>query len=382
MKNSTKALLLLFILLFTVAACGSNDDETTENTAEETAVPELVQPTQPAAVITDDALTAQPWQWVSFLDQATGERTITDPQNYTVNFQPDGTVQVTADCKASSGSYTADGTNISITLGPTTAVQCSPESKSDQFLGYLSGAALYSIANGRLQIDLIADSGTMTFISVNAIIPTVEPPTAGEPPVEPTVASPTTVPPADGSVVDGGARVHANGTYAAPNYTVAAGDTLYSISLRFDVSTSQIKSANGMSNDNIYTGQILIIPGANTSPAPVPPPSTTPERVTFAPNAISTSLSRAIDHGQPKQFVLAAMAGQTMQIATRSSAEYLMITVHDTNGNSMPITGVNGQANNDVSMSLPYQGDYLIVITPTTPPESPTMAFDITFTVQ
>ncbi len=378
MKNKAKMLLLLFILLFTVAACGGDDEESTEETGEETA--DLVQPTQPAAAITDDALTAQAWQWVSFMDQSAGEIPVTDPQNYTVDFQPDGTMQVKADCNNASGTYTADGSNMSIALGPTTRVACSPESNSEQFLSYLGGAALYSITNGRLQIELMADSGTMTFISVNAIVPTAMPPVTENPTAVPPV-DPTPVPPTDGSVVDGGARVHANGTYAAPNYTVAAGDTLYSIGLRFNVSTEQIKSANGMSSDNVYTGQVLIIPGADTSPAPVPP-STTPERVIFAPGAVSASLSSAIDHGQPKQFVLAAMAGQTMQIVTRSSAEFLMITVHDTNGNSMPITGVNGQANNDVSMSLPYQGDYLIVITPTTPPESYNMSFDITFTVQ
>ncbi len=380
MKNKAKMLLLLFILLFTVAACGGDDEESTEGSGEETAVPDLVQPTQPAAAITDDALTAQAWQWVSFMDQSAGEIPVTDPQNYTVDFQPDGTIQVKADCNNASGTYTADGSNMSIALGPTTRVACSPESNSEQFLSYLGGAALYSITNGRLQIELMADSGTMTFISVNAIVPTAMPPVTENPTAVPPV-DPTPVPPTDGSVVDSGARVHANGTYAAPNYTVAAGDTLYSIGLRFNVSTEQIKSANGMSSDNVYTGQVLIIPGANASPAPVPP-STTPERVIFAPGAVSASLSSAIDHGQPKQFVLAAMAGQTMQIVTRSSAEFLMITVHDTNGNSMPITGVNGQANNDVSMSLPYQGDYLIVITPTTPPESYNMSFDITFTVQ
>ena len=387
MKNSVKALLLLFILLFTVTACGGNDDESTDSAGEETAVPDLVQPTQPAAAIADTTLTAQAWQWVSFLDQATGEIAVTDPQNYTIGFQPDGTIQVKADCNNATGSYTADGTTMSISLGPTTMVACAPESNSEQFLSYLGVAAFYSITNGRLQIELMADSGTMTFISVNATVPTAEPivtetaPTVAPPTVAPPI-DPTPVPPTDGSVVDGGARVHANGTYAAPNYTVAAGDTLYSISLRFNISTAQIQSANGMSSNTVYTGQVLIIPGANTSLTPVPPSPTTPERVTFAPGAISASLSSAIDHGQPKQFVLAAMAGQTMQIVTRSSAEFLMITVHDTNGNSMPISGTNGQANNDVSMSLPYQGDYLIVITPTTPPESPTMNFDITFTVQ
>jgi len=382
MNNIIKTVLLILILLFTLAACGGND----EDTAEETAVPELIQPTQ-AAAVRDSALTAQPWQWVQFVDTVEGEINVANPQNYTVDFQADGTVLVKADCNNASGSYAANAGNISIVLGPTTLAECAPESHSDNFLKYLSGAALYHIENGRLQIDLIADSGTMAFISINATVPTAEPPTENPtnvPPtaVVPTTAPPTTAPPVDGSVVDGGARLHANGIYAAPYYTVAAGDTLYSIGLRFNISTSQIKSANNMSTDSVYTGQVLIIPGANMNPTPVPPPATAPERVTFAPGAISISLPRTIDQGQPKSFVLNGGAGQTMQITTRSSAEYLMITVHDTNGNSMPITGINGQANNDVSMSLPYQGDYLIVITPTTPPESPTMNFDITFTVQ
>lgn len=390
MKNSLKVTLLLFILLFSIVGCSGGDEEVG---GEETAVPDLVQPTQPAAaVIADNALTAQAWQWVSFLDQAIGEAPIADPQNYTIDFLPDGTLQIKADCNNAGGSYTADGSNISIALGATTRVACAPESKGDQFLAYLSGAAKYSIANGRLQIELMADSGTMTFISINAIVPTAVPPTGGEPTavppsttVPPTAVQATIAPPPAGTVVDGGSRNHATGSYAAPNYTVAAGDTLYSVSLRFNVLPAQIRSANGMTNNTIYTNQVLIIPSADTSATPIPPtapPATTPERVTFSPNTVSASLGGSIDNGQPKQFVLAAMAGQTMQISTRSSAEYLMITVHDTNGNSMPITGINGQAENNVSMSLPYTGDYVIVITPATQPESPTMAFDITFTVQ
>ena len=379
MKGKIKLLFLMLILLFTVAACGSKDEG-----VEETAVPDLVQPTPPAA-IADNALTAQAWQWVSFLDQSTGEAAISDPQNYTVDFQADGTVQVKADCNSASGSYATSTGRLSIVMGPTTMAACAPESKGEQFLGYLSGAALYSIENGRLQIDLMADSGTMTFISINATPPTAVPPAADNPTAVPQTAVPpvavTPVPPPDGSVIDGGARVHANGTYAAPYYTVAAGDTLYSISLRFNISTSQIKSANNMSGDGVITGQKLLIPGANTSPIPVPPIAS-PERVVFAPGAISASLSRSIDQNQPKQFVLSAMAGQSMQIVTRSSAEYLMITVHDTNGNSMPTNGINGQAQNDITMSLPYTGDYVIIITPTTPTENPAMSFDITFTVQ
>lgn len=391
MKNKAKLLLLLFVLLFATVACGNKDEEATP-------VPELIQPTQPANVMLDNNLTVQAWQWVSFFDQATGQAAIADPQNYTITFQSDGTVQVKADCNNASGSYTADGTNLSIVLGPATMAACPPESKGDLFLTYLNGSGMYTLTNGRLQIELMV--GTMTFISVNAIVPTAVSSTDGNPtavpPVDPTTApqtavpptavqpQPTIAPPPPGTVVDGGSRDHATGTYTAPNYTIAAGDTLYSISLRFNLLPAQIRSANELTDNTIYTNQLLIIPGANINVTPIPPiePTNAPERVAFAQGAISASLSRSIDNGQPKQFVLNATAGQTMQISTQSSAEYLMITVHDTNGNSMSIGGVNGQAQNNVTMSLPYSGDYLIVITPTTLPESPTLAFDITFTIQ
>ncbi len=316
MKQKLKSLLLVLMLLLTAVACSGGKEE-----VEETAVPPI---SQPVESLPDEALTVQPWQWVQFLDQATGTIDITNPQNYIVDFQSDGTVQVKADCNNASGSYTADGTNMSIILGPTTMVACSPESLGDKFLSYLSGAALYNIENGRLQIELMADGGTMTFISANATVPTAVPPN-GEvtavPPTEPAATPPTAVPltpvpPPPGSVEDGGPRDHANGTYAAPHYTVAAGDTLYSISLRFDISTAQIKSANGMSNDTVYTGQVLIIPSADTTPPvpPIEPPVTTYERVNFAPGSTSATLNSMLENGQSKGFVLLAGSGQTTHL--------------------------------------------------------------------
>ncbi len=380
MKQKTKMLLLIVILMLTAVACGGDDE------VEETAV----LPASPAAAIAfDEALTAQPWQWVQFLDQATGTIDITNPQNYIVDFKPDGTVQATADCNNASGSYTTKGSDLSIVIKSATAAVCSPESLSDKFLGYLNGAALYDITNGRLQIELAAESGIMTFISANAAAPTTVLPN-GEPtvapPIEltaapPTAVSPTIVPPPDGNVIDGGPREHANGTYAAPHYTVADDDTLYSISLRFNVSTTQIKSANGMNNDTVYTEQVLIIPGADISPAPIPP-ITAYERINFTSGATSATINSMLENDQPKGFVLLAGAGQNMQITTQSSAEYLIISVTDANGGALQVNGTNRQANNDVSTILPANSDYFVTITPTTPPESPTMSFTIIFTVQ
>jgi LysM repeat protein len=52
-------------------------------------------------------------------------------------------------------------------------------------------------------------------------------------------------------------------------YTVQAGDTLYSIALRYGTTVEAIQSANGIVNPTyIRVGQMLIIPGGSGTPAP------------------------------------------------------------------------------------------------------------------
>jgi LysM repeat protein len=63
-------------------------------------------------------------------------------------------------------------------------------------------------------------------------------------------------------------------------YIVQPGDTLFRISLKFDVTQAAIMSANGLTNANlIFAGQRLTIPGTTVGPtpaptAPPPPPGT------------------------------------------------------------------------------------------------------------
>jgi LysM repeat protein len=63
------------------------------------------------------------------------------------------------------------------------------------------------------------------------------------------------------------------GTAAAdsPTYTVQPGDTLFKLSVRFGVTMDAIRTANGISGDRIFSGQVLIIPDPN---APASPPPT------------------------------------------------------------------------------------------------------------
>ena len=70
---------------------------------------------------------------------------------------------------------------------------------------------------------------------------------------------------------------------AATSYTVVAGDTVWSISSRFGISVSSLRSANNLTSDNLSIGQTLTIPAAGVTPAPAPAPTplVQEERKTF-----------------------------------------------------------------------------------------------------
>ncbi len=386
------AIFALIAMLFLVA-CGG-DSEEIPPTATAVSLPATAEATStpiPAVPDQRDELTTQSWAWTRYLDQSSGPSDVTDPQNYVVAFLPDGTVQVKADCNSAAGSFTTNSDSLTITLGPTTLAACPEGSRSDQFLTLLGSAARYQISGGQLQIELFADAGSLFLVPESAVVvptavsasPTPPPPTAVPPtPVPPTAVPPTAVP---GAVVDSGPRQYANGTYASPYYTVAAGDTLYSIGLRFGLALDQLIAANPAAAGGIFAGQTLTIPGAGVPAQPIEPPTTSApgfERVTFAAGAISATLNGAINNAQPAGYVLRVAAGQVLEIATSSNGEPLEILVQGPEGTLLPVNGENGQINNNTWLPAPTTGDYYITVRPVTTPENPTLAFTITFVVQ
>jgi hypothetical protein len=80
-------------------------------------------------------------------------------------------------------------------------------------------------------------------------------------------------------------------------------------------------------------------------------------------------------------YILWGNAGQTMTVQTVSRGDALVISIRGTGG-GLPLTGTNSQVTNTVSAALPNAGDYTVTIRPATAPESPSLKFDITFTIK
>lgn len=108
-------------------------------------------------------ITGKVWKWEQ-LTTPVDSTTVDVPDNYTVEFMPDGQVAVKADCNNGAGTYTIDGSTISIEIKALTMAMCPPGSLSDEFVKNLNSAAIYFMEGDNLFIDLIYDSGTMKFV--------------------------------------------------------------------------------------------------------------------------------------------------------------------------------------------------------------------------
>lgn len=103
------------------------------------------------------------------------------------------------------------------------------------------------------------------------------------------------------AVFDRGSRDHATGSVSGLTYIVAAGDTFYSIGLRFGLPHLEILGANNLADDaSVVAGYRLTIPGLQ----PTVPPITRPPEVkppTVKPPA-----------GRPYLFISSPTPGSTL----------------------------------------------------------------------
>jgi heat shock protein HslJ len=93
------------------------------------------------------------WQWQDLMEtQPSGQSVVPNPENYTIGFRYDGTVNVKADCNNFLGTYELQGNNLTVALGPTTMVFCGEESLDQQFLALLGTVNTFAIEGGRLEL--------------------------------------------------------------------------------------------------------------------------------------------------------------------------------------------------------------------------------------
>jgi heat shock protein HslJ len=103
------------------------------------------------------------WEWVGFTNPATGPEEIAEPDRYQITLGADGRFFMQADCNTGSGTFTLDGGGVTLTPGPLTAAACPADSLADDFVRYLSAAAIWFRDGDDLMMDLQYDSGTMRF---------------------------------------------------------------------------------------------------------------------------------------------------------------------------------------------------------------------------
>jgi heat shock protein HslJ len=107
------------------------------------------------------------WQWEAFQDSADMNNiTVSDPENYTLTLNQDGTANIQADCNQVTWTYELDGSQLSFdTTGPSTLAMCAEDSLDQQFLERLGQTATFVIEDGILYLNLWADAGNLVFHS-------------------------------------------------------------------------------------------------------------------------------------------------------------------------------------------------------------------------
>ena len=97
--------------------------------------------TQAATPAPDDSIQDIVWQWESVTNKTTGEViTVTNPENYSITFNADGTLVGKADCNNFNGTYSQEN-GFTITIGASTKAYCGDTSLDQQYLTLLSSVA-------------------------------------------------------------------------------------------------------------------------------------------------------------------------------------------------------------------------------------------------
>ena len=120
------------------------------------------------------ALTGVRWAWQTF--QGSDDTIVRpdDPSQYTVEFLPDGTLAIEADCNHATGSFILTGSQLDLQIGGVTEMACPSGSLMTPFLTDLDQVVSYTIQQ-TLTLALAGGNGVMQFAPVVAEAATAPP---------------------------------------------------------------------------------------------------------------------------------------------------------------------------------------------------------------
>jgi heat shock protein HslJ len=103
------------------------------------------------------------WEWEHFTGDDLSELAVEHVGSYTLTLGADGRLHFQADCDAGSGTFSLQGS--SLTLEPESAGTsvCGEDSLHDQYLKMLGNVGAFFVDEGRLVLNLKANAGTMIF---------------------------------------------------------------------------------------------------------------------------------------------------------------------------------------------------------------------------
>jgi heat shock protein HslJ len=103
------------------------------------------------------------WKWEQTLYNNNQKTAPKDSSHYTITFNPDGKLNIRADCNRAGGSYSINGEKIILRVTHSTMAMCPPDSLERKFLKDMAAATIYFFKDGYLSLDLKYDTGTMIF---------------------------------------------------------------------------------------------------------------------------------------------------------------------------------------------------------------------------
>jgi heat shock protein HslJ len=119
--------------------------------------------TERDAPVAAPALVGPVWAWQHTLMNDDSRTVPGAPDRYTLQFRPDGRVDVRADCNRGGGSYTQQERRLSFGPIALTRMQCAPGSNDAAFLKGLPEITSFLFAGDLLVLELKYDSGSMQF---------------------------------------------------------------------------------------------------------------------------------------------------------------------------------------------------------------------------